>query len=111
MSDHVKAAMVDNKPAARSGISGCDRLIAPSVGKSVRRAKRCSKLASFEDSEGRARAIVTPVRAIRLKCTDCCGGQVAEVRRCRIDDCPLWPYRMGRRPRLEDLNGREADHD
>jgi hypothetical protein len=33
--------------------------------------------------------------AIREKCIDCCGGMVAEVRRCRMVDCALWPYRMG----------------
>ncbi len=44
---------------------------------------------------------LTPVRAIRQKCKDCCGGQLSEVRRCHIADCPLHVYRMGRRPREE----------
>ena len=39
---------------------------------------------------------LTRGQAIRAKCLDCCGGQKAEVRRCHIRDCPLWPYRMGR---------------
>jgi len=39
---------------------------------------------------------LTPLRAIRLKCLDCCAGQRKEVRLCPVHDCPLWPFRMGR---------------
>lgn len=35
---------------------------------------------------------------IRAKCIDCCAGNAAEVRRCGMIDCPLWPYRMGTNP-------------
>lgn len=31
--------------------------------------------------------------AIKLKCLDCCCWQEAEVRRCDIRDCALWPLR------------------
>lgn len=41
----------------------------------------------------------TPMKVIRLKCLDCCGGQVAEVRRCTAEKCPLFCYRMGHRPK------------
>lgn len=41
----------------------------------------------------------TPMKAIRLKCLDCCAGQVAEIRRCELEKCPLFPYRMGHRPK------------
>ena len=34
-------------------------------------------------------------KAIRLKCIDCCAGQMAEVRKCELTSCPLWRYRMG----------------
>ena len=40
----------------------------------------------------------TPIKAIRKNCLDCCCGQVKEVRLCPIINCPLYPYRMGRRP-------------
>lgn len=40
----------------------------------------------------------TPVKAIRAKCLDCCCGNTAEVKRCDIETCSLYPYRMGRRP-------------
>jgi len=41
----------------------------------------------------------TPIKAIRAKCIDCSGGVPKEVRECPIEDCPLYPYRMGRRPK------------
>ena len=43
---------------------------------------------------------MTPIKAIRAKCLDCCCGQLAEVRLCPCDNCPLWPYRMGKRPKI-----------
>lgn len=43
--------------------------------------------------------IATPMKAIRLKCLDCCCGQVQEIRECTITRCAIWPYRMGRRPK------------
>lgn len=41
----------------------------------------------------------TPIKAIRAKCIDCSGGVPKEVRECPIEDCPIYPYRMGRRPK------------
>lgn len=35
-------------------------------------------------------------KAIRLKCLDCCCGNMAEVRKCEITTCSLWRYRMGK---------------
>ena len=34
---------------------------------------------------------------LRRHCLSC-AENAAEVRRCAIIDCPLWPYRMGRNP-------------
>lgn len=39
------------------------------------------------------------LKAMRLKCLDCCGGLPGEVRKCVSVNCPLWPYRMGSRPK------------
>lgn len=39
-----------------------------------------------------------PLRAIRTHCVECSGGSTKEVRECSITRCPLFPYRMGRRP-------------
>ena len=45
--------------------------------------------------------MLTPIKAIRAKCLDCSGGQYAEVRLCPIENCALYPYRMGKRPPRE----------
>jgi hypothetical protein len=34
---------------------------------------------------------------------DCCGGIAKEVRECSITECPIWPYRMGKRPVVDDM--------
>ena len=39
----------------------------------------------------------TGLRAIRAKCLDCAHTS-AEVRKCVVTDCPLWPLRMGTKP-------------
>ncbi|MFQ5964691.1 MAG: hypothetical protein ACE5KZ_10430 [Candidatus Scalinduaceae bacterium] len=44
---------------------------------------------------------LTPIKAIRAKCKDCCANQLAKIRKCQITDCPLHPYRMGKRPKEE----------
>lgn len=41
----------------------------------------------------------TPLRAIRAKCIDCSGGSVKEVRLCTLENCPLFPYRSGHKPK------------
>jgi len=40
----------------------------------------------------------TPMRCMRAFCLDCTGGSKADVRDCSYTDCPLFPYRMGKRP-------------
>lgn len=42
---------------------------------------------------------LTPIKAIRAKCLDCCCGAKQEVRFCSLKKCPLHPYRMGHRPK------------
>lgn len=42
---------------------------------------------------------ITPMKAIRAKCLDCCCGQAREVKLCACESCPLYPYRMGHRPK------------
>lgn len=43
-------------------------------------------------------ALMPVMKAIRAYCIDCCGGQIAEVRKCVSMACPLWPMRMGNYP-------------
>lgn len=42
---------------------------------------------------------LTPIKAIRARCLDCSGWSTKEVRECTHDECPLWEYRAGHRPK------------
>ena len=42
---------------------------------------------------------MTPMKAIRAKCLDCCYGSSHEVRLCTAEKCPLYPYRFCKRPK------------
>lgn len=57
---------------------------------------------------------LTPIKAIRLKCLDCCCNSANEVKLCKCDSCPLYPYRFGKRPRgkeeLEAMENIEKEH-
>ena|GEM_PF-2669474 len=39
---------------------------------------------------------LTPRKAIRMKCLECCCGSSHAVKSCGIQDCSLWPFRLGR---------------
>lgn len=49
--------------------------------------------------------ILSPLKAIRAKCLDCCADQPGEVRLCPSENCPLWPYRMGHNPNRKGIGG------
>lgn len=40
----------------------------------------------------------TPVTSIRAFCLQCVGFSPKEVELCTAPECPLFPYRMGKRP-------------
>ena len=42
---------------------------------------------------------LTPIKAIRAKCLDCCCGQADEVKLCPCVNCSLWVYRFGHNPK------------
>jgi hypothetical protein len=48
--------------------------------------------------------VKTPIKAIRAKCIDCCCGQLQDIRECPVVTCPLWGYRMGRRPNDKEIS-------
>lgn len=48
---------------------------------------------------------ITPMKAIRLKCLDCCNGSSNEVKECQIDKCPLYRYRFGHNPARKGKGG------
>lgn len=41
---------------------------------------------------------ISPLKAIRLKCLDCCCGSSNEVKLCTVVKCPLHPFREGHNP-------------
>ena len=41
---------------------------------------------------------MSPIKALRLRCLDCCGGSPNEVRLCSAVACASWPFRMGENP-------------
>lgn len=45
--------------------------------------------------------IVSPIKAIRAKCLDCCCDQANEVKLCPSESCPLHPFRFGKNPFLK----------
>jgi len=47
--------------------------------------------------------ILTPLKAIRAKCLNCCCWQINEVRLCPVRDCPLYPYRDGHNPKRKGM--------
>lgn len=51
---------------------------------------------------------MTPLKAIRAKCLDCCCGQANEVKLCACTDCTLFPYRMGKNPTRKGKGGNPA---
>ena len=61
----------------------------------------------FEAEEPKA-GRVTPLRAVRQECLDCCGGSANEVRLCVSKSCASWPFRLGKRPTAE-LRAEVAD--
>ena len=53
----------------------------------------------------------TPIKAIRENFIDCSGGSIKEVNQCIIHNCPLYPYRMGKRPTQVDIDTYEKSCD
>ena len=43
-------------------------------------------------------SLLRPLKAVRAKCLDCTGGSAHEVKLCPSYHCPLWSYRLGKRP-------------
>ncbi len=41
---------------------------------------------------------ISALKAIRLKCLDCCCGSSYEVKLCTVAGCPLYPFREGHNP-------------
>jgi hypothetical protein len=51
---------------------------------------------------------MSPMKAVRVRCLDCCAGSPDEVRKCQAVLCPSWPFRMGTNPWRTISEGRRA---
>ena len=65
---------------------------------------------STNDLEQLGHARVSPLRALRLKCLDCCNDSAQEVRLCTAVDCPSWPFRMGKNPWTGPVSAARREH-
>ena len=65
---------------------------------------------STDELERLGHAHVSPLRALRLKCLDCCNGSAREVRLCTAVDCPSWPFWMGRNPWAGPVSEARREH-
>ena len=52
---------------------------------------------------------LSPMRALRKHCLDCCNDSPNEVRHCPCTTCPLWPFRMGKNPWRLPLSTKERE--
>ena len=62
---------------------------------------------SADELEQSGHARVSPLRALRLKCLDCCNDSAQEGRLCTAVDCPSWPFRMCKNPWRAPLSAEE----
>lgn len=46
---------------------------------------------------------LTPIKAIRKTCLDCCSGSPKSVKLCSDTECPLHIYRFGKNPRRKGI--------
>ena len=53
---------------------------------------------SVDELQQLGHARMSPLKALRLRCVDCCAGSAREVRLCVSVTCPSWPFRMGSNP-------------
>jgi len=65
---------------------------------------------SADDLQQLGHARVSPLRALRLKCLDCCNDSAQEVRLCTAVDCPSWPFRMGKNPWSGPISDARREH-
>ena len=62
-----------------------------------------TELEDTETEDGNTK-IMTPMKAIRVKCLDCCAGQYSEVKMCPCTTCPLYDFRLRKNPNRKPRN-------
>lgn len=66
------------------------------------------RMEGVEEDEEEAGGERTPLQAIRAYCLECCETS-AEVEKCHVPRCPLWPMRFGKRVSTAQAEGRLVD--
>lgn len=61
---------------------------------------------TFLAKDGLITKALTPLQAIRWKCKECSNFNDAEIRRCEIKDCALYPFRLGHNPSRQGLGSK-----
>ena len=54
--------------------------------------------------------MLSPMKAIRAKCLECCAGQPKEVRACECDNCALHPFRLGKNPNRQGIGNLKGSY-
>ena len=76
----------------------------------IQEAEIIKKLLSIREMMIMRKKILTPIKAIRSWCVNCCmGGPLKEVRFCDDEECPLYLYRMGKNPSRKGMGGKNGD--
>ena len=52
---------------------------------------------------------LSPLKSIRKYCLECSGDSWMEVKLCVIEECHLYPYRLGHRPKRASTTDRPSD--
>ena len=60
--------------------------------------KQINSINTKEEFDQEVKENTNVLRAIRLKCYDCSSQQSNEVRECIVNNCPLYPFRLGKNP-------------
>ena len=60
--------------------------------------KQINSINTKEEFDQEVKENTNVLRAIRLKCYDCSSYQSNEVRDCIVNNCPLYPFRLGKNP-------------
>jgi hypothetical protein len=65
----------------------------------------------YESVEAQRKSIKGPLRAIRIKCFECMGGQIVLIRSCATINCHLWSFRLGTNPFYGRLVGSDGEEE
>lgn len=56
------------------------------------------KIKSLKDLKEAIKECKNYKNAIKLKCLDCVCYEYTEIKKCDLESCPLWQFRLGKNP-------------